>query len=151
MEINDTIKNICSQLLDEYKKNIGEHIASGNLANTASYQCKFNGKYFEVYFLLENYWKYLENCTKPHFPPIDKIEEWIRVKPIVPRAITDKVPTTRQLAYLISRKISINGTKPTKILQKTLNSREDLVEAIAEELSNQIINDLNKEIDNEIS
>lgn len=149
MQIDDNIKSLCQELLDLYKANLSPHSASHTLENTASYKIEIGKSWFELSFYLEDYWKYLENGTKPHFPPIQKIEEWIRVKPIIPSATSGKIPTTKQLAYLISRKISRVGTKPTHILEKTLES--DLVNKITEAVSNTIMKEINKEIDNEIS
>ena len=151
IEITEDIKAICADFLERYKKAIQDegHNASGDLANTATYKIKWDGRYFELSFNLESYWRFLENGTKPHFPPIDKIEDWIRVKKIVPRTNEyGRVPTTRQLAYLIGREISINGTKPTKLLQKTIDSSDDLINAIADRLMDLIEEEeINKEIE----
>lgn len=147
MEITQDISNVCTELLERYKseiKNSG-HNASGELANTASYKVKWDGKYFELYFSLQDYWKYLENGTKPHFPPIDKIEQWVRVKPIVPQAMNGRVPTTKQVAYLIARSISIKGTKPTQILQKTVDNADDLISVLVDAITNVLEQEINKE------
>ena len=116
MEITSEIRQICNEILERYKKLIIDngHNASGNLVNTASYKIKWDGKNFELYFNLPDYWKYLENGTKPHFPPVEAIEKWITVKHIIPTTNSGRVPTTKQLAFLIARGISKNGTKPTK-------------------------------------
>lgn len=147
MEVTQEIQSICSDLLQRYKDEITKsgHNASGELENTASYKCMVNGKWFEVTFILQDYWRYLENGTKPHFPPTDAIERWITVKHIVPTAINGKVPTSKQLAFLIARGISRNGTQPTKALQQTLDSSDDLINALCDEL----IRQLEQEIDEE--
>ena len=98
------------------------HTASGNLANTQQHHFVFDGRYYKIYLSLEDYWKYLENGTKPHFPPVEKIAEWIRIKPVLPRPnAKGKLPTQKQLAFLIARSISIKGTKPTHTLQQTID------------------------------
>lgn len=149
IEITEDINAICADFLERYKKAIQDegHTASAQLEKTATYKIKWDGRYFELSFNLESYWKYLESGTKPHFPPVDKIEEWIRVKRIVPVGINSRVPSTRQLAYLISREISINGTKPTKLLQKTIDSSDDLINAIADRLLDLMNEEINKEIE----
>lgn len=148
MELSDNIYEICAEILGQYKKALNEsgHYASGKLANTAKAVIKWDGKVFELFFNLQEYWKYLENGTKPHFPPISAIEEWIKVKRIVPTSRTGKVPTTKQLAFPIARGISKNGTKPAKTLQQTIDGADNLISALVSEISNQ----LEKEIDNEI-
>lgn len=98
------------------------HTASGNLALNQKHYFVFDGRYYRIYLQLEDYWKYLENGTKPHFPPIEKIAEWIRIKPVLPRPnAKGKLPTQKQLAFLIARSISVKGTKPTHTLQQTIN------------------------------
>ena len=98
------------------------HIASGNLANTQQHHFVFDGRYYRIYLSLEDYWKYLEYGTKPHFPPVEKIAEWIRIKPVLPRpSANGKLPTQKQLAFLIARSISIKGTKPIHTLQQTID------------------------------
>ena len=147
MEITDEIRQICADLLARYKTAITNngHTASGNLASTASYKVEVSGKYIELIFVLQDYWKYLENGTKPHFPPIDAIEKWIIAKPIIPRAISEKVPSTRQLAFSIARGISKHGTKATKLLQKTIDNSNDLIEKIVDEITKQLEKEIDKE------
>lgn len=151
MEVTDEIKNFASELLERYKTAIKDagKVASGQLEKTASYRVNISGAYLEVYFNLESYWRYVENGTRPHFPPTDAIERWIQVKRIIPRTNGGKqIPTTRQLAYLIGREISVKGTKPTKILQNTIDSADDLIEKLIEAIANQLQEEINNEIDN---
>ena len=151
MEVTDEIRKITSDLLERYKTAITDagKTASGQLEKTASYRVNISGSYVEIIFNLESYWKYIENGTRPHFPPIDAIERWIRVKRIVPRTNGGKqIPTTRQLAYLIGREISVSGTKPTKLLQQTIDGADDLIELIIDELAKQLQEEINDEIDN---
>ena len=147
MEVTNEIKTICAELLERYKKAVEDsgHVASGGLVNNATYQVMVNGSWLEVSFNLEEHWKYLENGTRPHFPPINAIEQWISVKRIVPRPYNGKVPTTRQLAFLIARGISKNGTKPTKLLQTTINNSDDLIAKLIDELAKQLQEEINKE------
>lgn len=147
MEATDELKQICSELLDRYKKAISAsgHSASGELENSASYRININGKYVEIIFKLQDYWKYLENSTKPHFPPLQAIEQWITVKHIIPTTDNGKVPTTRQLAYLIGRDISKNGTKATKLLQKTIDNSGDLINLMVNEIIRQLEEEIKEE------
>lgn len=147
MEITQDINNICADLLERYKQSLKDnnHIASGNLYNTATYKTNINGSWFELTFVLDEAWRYIENGTKPHFPPIEAIERWITVKHIIPTTNSGKVPTTRQLAFLIARGISKNGTKPTKLLQKTIDGADDLINLIVDEIAKQLQEEINKE------
>ena len=68
-----------------------------------------------------DYWKWAEYGRKPgKFPPIEKIKEWIKVKPILPRPTDGKLPTENQLAFLIARKIATKGTKGSGVYAKTV-------------------------------
>ena len=147
MEITQDINNICADLLERYKQSLKDnnHIASGNLYNTATYKTNINGSWFELTFVLDETWRYLENGTKPHFPPVEAIERWITVKHIIPTTNSGKVPTTRQLAFLIARGISKNGTKPTKLLQKTIDGADDLINLIVDEIAKQLQEEINNE------
>ena len=147
MEITQDINKICADLLERYKQKMKDenHIASGNLYNTAKYKCSFDGKWFEVSFILDSTWRYLENGTKPHFPPLEAIEKWITVKHIIPTTDNGRVPSTKQLAFLIARGISKNGTKPTKLLQHTIDGADDLIDLIIDDLAKQLQEEINKE------
>ena len=124
----DTLDTALDSLMNEFQNAYASklketnHTATGNLALNQKHYFVFDGRYYRIYLQLEDYWKYLENGTKPHFPPVDKIAEWIRIKPVLPRPnAKGKLPTQKQLAFLIARSISVKGTKPTHTLQQTID------------------------------
>lgn len=140
------INRIAEELVQSYREQLsadGKN-ASGTLSNTSSYLVNYNGTLLKISLLLEDYWKYVENDTKPHFPPIDKIRQWIKVKPILPTARKGKLPTEKQLAYLIARKISKVGTKGSHSLQSTLD-KANIYNKVINEIQNQIIEKLKLE------
>lgn len=130
------INKIVDDFMYSYMSNIAntKHSATGNLALNQTKIIKVTDTSFEVYLELEEYWKYLEYGRKAgKFPPPDKIREWIRIKPVLPRPIKGKLPTTNQLAYLIGRKIAKKGTPATNLLantKKQFNLKEKLTKAI---------------------
>ena len=108
-------------LVEKYRQGLtdGGHIATGNLYRSVSSEVTLNGQSFIVEFRMPEYGEYLEQGTKPHFPPIDAILGWIKAKRIVPRQDSQgRLPTEKQLAYLIARKISEDGTPRTGIYEK---------------------------------
>lgn len=126
-------------LVENYRQGLkdGNHIATGNLYNSVKSYVNVDGKYFEVDFEMPDYGEYLEEGTRPHFPPTDAIENWIRVKRIVPRRDDQgKLPTEKQLAFLISRKISEDGTKGTHLFERanalTFNDWSRLIDQAVE-------------------
>ena len=122
-------------LVEKYRQGLtdGDHIATGNLYRSVSSEVTLNGQSFIVEFRMPEYGEYLEQGTKPHFPPLNAIENWIRVKRIVPRPDSQgRLPTEKQLAYLIGRKIDERGTKGTHIWEKanqlTVNEWNKLID-----------------------
>lgn len=130
-------------LVERYQEGLieGDHIATGNLFNSVSSEVTLNGQSFIVEFRMPEYGEYLEQGTKPHFPPLTAIENWIRAKRIVPRRDQQgKLPTEKQLSYLIARKISEEGTPATHLWEKanalTFNEWNKLIdEAISMDLN----------------
>lgn len=152
IQVNSTIKEIADRMLELYRnqlidKNIN---ASNTLSNTATTIVEVDGTTLSVSFNLEDYWKYVEYGRRPgKRPPIDAIEQWVKVKPIIPNPINGRVPTTKQLAFLISRKIGMEGTKAQRPLEKAVYS--DSMELLINQLKNEIVGQLNEQISNEIS
>lgn len=155
MEEVITFNNLKSVLLDfaiatqnKYKDNLllSDRLATGELIKSVQYKTTFNDREFIISLDLENYWKWVEDDTRPHFPPVNAILSWIRAKPVLPYPDKrGKLPTPNQLAYLIGRKISIEGTKGTHDLEKTLKTLNAeyevlIAEALEKDLSNSIDN-----------
>lgn len=140
-----TIQDITNDFVVELKNKLtaNDSNASGNLAKSIRGIVKQNGKYIVISIQLEDYWKYIENGTKPHWPPVDAIKKWISVKPILPRPLkSGKLPTDNQLAYLIGRKISKVGTKAKPFLKPTINDF-DLINKVY----NEVVDLLNKQLE----
>lgn len=135
-------------LVEEYKDNlILEDVnASDNLYNSVTYMVEKNDKTFEVKLSLADYWVFVEKGRRAggKFPPVSAIERWIEVKPVLPRPMSNgKLPTNKQLAYLIGRKIAIEGISPKPLLQRSVddvwnNMREFISEALAKDLQKEI-------------
>ena len=136
-------------MLDLYKNKLVDNNinASNTLHDNASTVIEVNGLTLSVSFNLEDYWKYVEYGTRGYprkRPPIDAIEQWIKVKPIIPDPINGKIPSTRQLAFLISRKIGMEGTKAQRPLEKAVYS--DKMEMLIAQLKNEIVGQMKEEL-----
>ena len=127
--------------------------ASYNLYNSFEKVIEVGEDYFKVSISLADYWQFLENGRAPgKFPPVDKIKEWIEVKPINPTPLSNgKTPSVEQLSFLISRKIANEGTEgkpffePAK--EQTIREFEDKInQAIDEDVSNFILKLVEKEM-----
>lgn len=126
-----------------YKSYVPE--ASGKLVQSVKYEFKHNDRIYEVGLWLEDYWKYVEYGRKAgKFPPIDKIEEWISVKPVIRRPMKNgKLPTINQLAFLIARKIAKEGIEPKNILKRTV---EEVNNEMLMSIKMAIMEDLKRDI-----
>lgn len=143
-----TIKKITDDFVVELKNKLtaNKTNASGTLSNSLKGIVKQNGKYIVISIQLEDYWKFIENGTKAHWPPISEIRKWISVKPVLPRPLKNgKLPTTNQLAFLIARKISKVGTKAKPFLYNTIKDF-DLVGKVY----NEVLTLINKQLEEEI-
>lgn len=152
MDLESTdIKTICQQIADVYQKKMQNagYDPSGELMKF-NWVTEIHGALFELYFNLPEYWVYAENGRRPgKFPPPDAILKWIQFKRLVPRAINGKVPTAKQLVYLVSRKIAKTGTKGKHLLQQTIDETyNNLVDQLVDVITNEIEKELEKDIDN---
>ena len=147
--MESSIKQICQQIADIYKNKMQDagYDPQGELMRF-TWETEYKGNIFALYFVLPDYWYYAENGRKPgRFPPPDAILKWIQFKRLVPTSRNVKVPTTKQLVFLISRKIATEGTKGKPLLQQTIDEAYNgLVDRLAEALANE----LEKEIENDI-
>lgn len=115
-------------------------IASGELLNSLEFKVQQGERNFSVVLTLMDYWKYVEEGTSPHWPPSSAILKWLEVKPVIPRPDKNgKLPTPKQLAFLISRKIAREGTKGRHDLANTLEAlnaeyMEKITAALAEDV-----------------
>lgn len=116
------------------------------LSNSIKFNLQVNDTVFEIEFQAPEYWKYANYGRSPgKFPPPDKIEDWIIRRKITPYPTkSGKIPTRKQLTYLISRKIAREGFKGSGFLEKSLSEQQDywedrIKEAIGEDIELQIM------------
>ena len=147
LKVTTDIVAAATELLAAYKTALEPSKASGNLVDSANVTVDYDGRYFNIYFEIQDYWKYVENGTQPHFPPVSAIEEWIRVKQLVPQAINGRVPSTKGLAYMIARKISIEGTKGNQALNSVLDSSDAIIDKMVEFITDQMEKEIDKDVE----
>ena len=99
---------------------------------------------WEITMTLNDYWKWVEDDTRPHFPPVSKMLEWVEIKPVIPRPDSrGRIPSPRSLAFLIGRSIAKYGTKGSHDLEKTKDGvipwyRERIAAALGRDMENYI-------------
>lgn len=128
--LQEVLQRYGELLCTRYQSYVPE--ATGRLASTASFEVHYKDTTYEVGLNLQDYWKYVENGRKAgKFPPIKELFNenrtgWIQVKPVIPRPNKNGViPTEKQLAFLIGRKIANEGIAPKNILQRTVDEVND--------------------------
>lgn len=153
----DTLRAVLEEygraVADEYKQNLikSDRLASERLLNSISTRVRTDGGDFVVEMTLEDYWKYVEYDTKPHWPPPDKLVQWIRVKPVIPRPDSrGRIPRPEQLAFLIGRWIA--GRSPyqlahglpggTKGSHDLRDAKRDVTAAWRERIENALQHDM---------
>ena len=80
---------------------------------------------------------YVELGTKPHFPPIEPLEDWVQSKLGI-----DDERERRQVAFLIARKISIKGTKADGTWQRVLDAADPVLQRKGAEAVDRILDRL---------
>ena len=145
-ELQQVLQDFAEDIRDRYRDVLAknDHIASRKLVDSIKTQVEVGDNYYEVTMTLEDYWKYVEFDTKPHFPPPDAILKWIQIKPVIPRPDANgRIPTQKQLAFLIGRKIAREGTTGTHDLEQTKEDilpwwREQISKALGHDIENYI-------------
>lgn len=134
------------QLAQLYRQKIDEagRVASGELKNFESYFV-LGEEHFHIFFNLQEYWKYVEEGRRAgKQPPSSAIENWIQVRHLVPSPVNDKIPSTKQMAYLIARKIGREGYEGKHPLRNALedNAATTIINEIKQVLINKIKDEL---------
>ena len=113
------VSNYKSLLLRDGKK------ASGNLISSLKpVSIQFTNNKIEADISIASYWKYVEYGRRPgKFPPVNKILDWIKVKPVIPRPM--------------------NGLKPGNQFEEALNMtwaayEKTISDAISEDLNEMV-------------
>lgn len=132
-------------VVEAYRKEMDERgkNASGNLSRKLRFVVQSEdaglfGPAFAVDLTLPAYWYNVEYGRKPCPPskgwiPVDALLKWIRVKPVIPYPDKNgRIPTPRQLAFLINRAINDPnrrgtdpprpGIAPTPVLQSAVDA-----------------------------
>jgi hypothetical protein len=129
----EVLERYAVALRNEYQDNLikSDRIASGELLNSVEYKVTSKNGTYTVYLNLKDYWQWVESGRPPTTSSGSgdlrrNILQWIKVKPILPRADKDgRLPTPEQLAFLISRKIHNEGFEGTQDLRKATDTVYD--------------------------
>lgn len=126
-ELQQVLQDLANDIRDNYKEHLQFNdrytergIPSGyseRLIDSVKTQVVVGDRAWEVTMTLNDYWKYVEYDTPPHFPPMSKLLEWVNIKPILPRPDSfGRLPSPKTLAFLIGRAMA--GESPNQALLK---------------------------------
>lgn len=153
-ELQQVLQDLANDIRDNYKEHLQYNdrytergVPSGyseRLIDSVKTQVVVGDNAYEVTMTLNDYWKYVEDDTRPHFPPVSKILEWVNIKPVIPRPDANgRIPSPKSLAFLIGRAISERGTKGSHDLEKVKDGvipmyRERIAAALGRDMENYI-------------
>lgn len=134
------LRDFGQKIVDNYRAELEAcNYQDGQLYRTLSYSVKMDNSSWLISISLEEYWKYIEYGRRPgKMPPVSAIENWIKVKQILPRPITLKsgksvVPTIPQLSFLIARKIGRDGIRPRPFFKQSFeDAKREFLQKIEE-------------------
>ena len=120
------LNSFAQTIVNRYRDKISEY-ASGKLYKTIDYTITSKSDSYLVTINLEAYWVFLEKGRRAgaKIPPVSAIENWIKVRKILPRPVTlksgkQRVPTVQQLAYVIARSIARKGIALRPFMRETI-------------------------------
>lgn len=149
-----SLYDISKKIVEIYKENLRKDnmLTTGALYNF-TWNVEYNGEIFQLQLNLPKEWYFVEHGRKPSakMPPVSAIENWIKVRRLVPRAKNGKVPSTRGFAFAIAKKIQKEGFySPNHTGKHTLERSLKEAEPYIEELCSTITNILNREVNQDL-
>ena len=136
------------KIVENYKAELEAcNYQDGQLYRTLSYSVKMdNNSSWLISISLEEYWKYIEAGRRAgaKMPPVSAIENWIKVKQIIPHSMTLKsgktvIPTIPQLSFLIARSIGRRGIAPKPLFKNSFEAaKKQFIQVIKDAITQDI-------------
>ncbi len=133
-KVDDSIKNSLKELGEEIIKDIKNNIHddTSNLKNSIEYKIEDN----KLIISMLEYAIFLDEGTKPHFPPISSIEGWAKRKGINP--------------WALAKKIERYGTKPQNILSNLKDFENNYLKKLEEDVYEKLEKEIYLDIKNKL-
>ena len=157
-ELQQVLQDLANDIRDNYKEHLefnDRYTKEHKLIDSVKTQVVVGDREFEITMTLNDYWKYVEegvrgfeNMSSPYKNPGWKaypfILKWIDIKPVIPKPLGNgKLPTPKQLGFLITRAIVENGTQGSHDLEKVKEGiipfyKEKIATALGHDMENYI-------------
>lgn len=157
-ELQQVLQDLANDIRDNYKEHLefnDRYTKEHKLIDSVKTQVVVGERAFEITLTLQDYWKYVEegvqgseNTSSPYRNPGWKaypfILRWIDIKPVIPRPdAKGRIPSPKQLGYLITRSIVEKGTQGSHDLQKVKDGvipwyREKIAAALGHDMEHYI-------------
>lgn len=125
---------------------------TGKLANF-TWNFSYDNNLFQLQLMLPPEWKWVELGRRPSskMPPVTAIESWIHIKQLMPKGKNGKVPTTKQMAFAIAKKIQKEGFyspnhQGKHVVEKSLHEAEPEIVHLCNLITNKFNTLINEEI-----
>lgn len=133
-------------IITNYKSQLeAEQMNNGELYRTISYSVSTGNSGWVISVSLADYWKYVEYGRRPgKMPPVSAIENWIKVKQVIPHSMTLKsgktvIPTIPQLSFLIARSIGRRGIAPKPLFKNSFEvAKKQFIQVIKDAITQDI-------------
>jgi hypothetical protein len=115
------------------------------IADKVKMRVDVDGTLYSVVATLPDYWKYIEGGRRPglKMPPEKPIIQWMRDKGIQPR---DRKIKEKSLAFLIRRKIGMDGIPEKPYLRNAIKANEPHIEQLVKMIKIEIVEGLSSEL-----
>ena len=144
------LNSFAQTIVNRYRDKISEY-SSGKLYKTIDYTITSKSDSYLVTINLEEYWKFIEKGRRAgaKMPPVSAIENWIKVRKIIPRPVAlksgkQRVPTVQQLAYVIARSIARNGIAARPFMRESIeDTMKDFQSKLSAAVREDVLENLN--------
>lgn len=143
-------------LRDQYKQKLidGDVNASGSLIKSAiPFSGELASNVYAAGIRLADHWRHVERGRRPggKFPPRQVIKDWMQQRNIIPKPYTlasgkSVMPTIEQVAFLIARKIAVEGIPAKPYLQETINGLGGELDTIVNDIVGEAITEIRLDI-----
>lgn len=124
--LEETLNSFAEYFIQMAREHLQENNSNASYTLFDSFEkvIQIDDDYFSVKIGLEDYWKYVEEGTSPHYPPIKPLLDWVAVK--------QGVPKVEGFAYAVQNKIAKEGTEAKPFFEPAkIEAIEHFEEAIS--------------------